>query len=454
MARETKQKVISKKHLARLERERIQRRYVILASVVVVVLALGAILVGLIDQLVLSPQQPVAVVNGEEITTRNFQAQARYYRYNIVQQYAQTYAFAQAFGDSADMQSYFTSQLQQLQAQLDPVSLGQQVIDIMIEDAIIRQKAAELGIDVSEEEIDKFIQEQFGYYPDGTPTPLPTQPTAVPPTLSPAQLELITPTPTLTPTVPATPTVVVTPTEAVTEAADEAAAQETPEATTEVEATTEAADATPTGVPTPTATATPYTEELFQQNYEMTVEDLESTANVSETQLRNIVRGQILREKVAKALFADLPYEQEQVWLRQIVAVDEAAAKLVINRVNNGDDFGKLATELSQDAATAAKGGDMGWQTRESLDPAVAEVAFDLETGEMSDPIQTDAGWVVIQSIGQQVKTLSEAEYQDLQTQKFYSWLDEQRETAEIEIFEEVWQEKVPTRPDIPAGLA
>lgn len=430
MAKESKQKVISKKHLARLEREKIQKRYVLLASAVVIIVAVGAILIGILDQAVLTPQKPVAVVNGENITIRDFQAQARYYRYNIVQQFNQTYSFAQAFGESPDMQQYFQSQLQQLQAQLDPVSLGQQVIDIMIEDVIVQQKAQELGIEVTDEEVDEYVQEQFGFFADGTPTPQPTPAaTEVPATLSPAQLELITPTPTLTPTLTATPAITIT-----------ATATAVPEAT-------------PTGVLTPTATATPYTEELFNENYDETIESLDTAANVSENQLREIVRKQILREKVAKALYADLPYEQEQVWLRQIVAIDEAVADTAIERLNNGDDFGKLATELSQDVTTSTRGGDMGWQPLDSLDPAIAEAAADLETGELAGPIETEAGWVVIQSIGQQVKTLNESEYLDLQTQKFYTWLDEQREAVEIEIYDEVWQENVPTRPDIPAGI-
>jgi hypothetical protein len=53
MAKEDNPKIISKKHLARLEKERIQNRYIMIASIVVLVLVLAVVGYGILDQTVL-----------------------------------------------------------------------------------------------------------------------------------------------------------------------------------------------------------------------------------------------------------------------------------------------------------------------------------------------------------------------------------------------------------------
>ncbi len=76
----------TKKHLARMEKERIQRRYLIIGTIVVVVLVLGVVFYGLLDQLVLQRAKPVAQVGSEVITTQSFQTQVRYLRYRLIEQ--------------------------------------------------------------------------------------------------------------------------------------------------------------------------------------------------------------------------------------------------------------------------------------------------------------------------------------------------------------------------------
>jgi peptidyl-prolyl cis-trans isomerase D len=73
--------------------------------------------------------------------------------------------------------------------------------------------------------------------------------------------------------------------------------------------------------------------------------------------------------------------------------VEEAAA-----RVKKGEDFGKLAAELSDDPNTKTRGGEMGFVTEGLFDPAFAAAAFALAPGQMSDPVKTPSGWDLIQA--------------------------------------------------------
>jgi hypothetical protein len=55
MARNPESKVISKKHLARLERERIQRRYLLIGAIIITIIVLGLIGFGILQSTVLQP---------------------------------------------------------------------------------------------------------------------------------------------------------------------------------------------------------------------------------------------------------------------------------------------------------------------------------------------------------------------------------------------------------------
>ena len=160
-----KPKIQSKKHIARLERERRQTKLVQYAAIAVVVLVVLIIGYGYLDMAVLQKLQPVAVVNGEKITTKEFQARVSLQRNQLLRQYVQ-YQQYQQFGMDV------SSQLQQIETSLNtPTDVGQQVLDNLIQEALIRQEAAKRGITVSAEEIDAFKKEQFQFFPNGTPTP-------------------------------------------------------------------------------------------------------------------------------------------------------------------------------------------------------------------------------------------------------------------------------------------
>jgi len=64
----------------------------------------------------------------------------------------------------------------------------------------------------------------------------------------------------------------------------------------------------------------------------------------------------------------------------------------ILERARNGEDFAELATRLSDDYATKNSGGDTGLFPRGTMVPAFEEVAFSLEPGEISDPVETVFG--------------------------------------------------------------
>lgn len=76
----------------------------------------------------------------------------------------------------------------------------------------------------------------------------------------------------------------------------------------------------------------------------------------------------------------------------------EDKVKAVIVRLNKGEDFAKVAAEVTEDPSGKANGGDLGYFSKEQMVPEFADVAFGLDKGKISTPVKTQFGWHVIKA--------------------------------------------------------
>lgn len=97
---------------------------------------------------------------------------------------------------------------------------------------------------------------------------------------------------------------------------------------------------------------------------------------------------------------------EEEVHARHILVEDEAKAKAAVERVKKGEDFAKVAAELSKDPGSGKEGGDLGWFSKERMVPEFAEAAFKLEKGQISAPVKSQFGWHVIKLEDKRTKPL------------------------------------------------
>jgi peptidyl-prolyl cis-trans isomerase D len=79
-------------------------------------------------------------------------------------------------------------------------------------------------------------------------------------------------------------------------------------------------------------------------------------------------------------------------------AENAAKAKVedVIKRAKGGEDFAKLAREISEDKASAVQGGDLGFVGAGELVAPFEQAAFALKKGEISAPVRTPFGYHAI----------------------------------------------------------
>ncbi len=80
-------------------------------------------------------------------------------------------------------------------------------------------------------------------------------------------------------------------------------------------------------------------------------------------------------------------------------AVVKATLQRLRGRIINGDDFAAIAKANSDDKASAARGGDLGWLNPGTTVPEFQEAMDKLSPGEVSQPIRSRFGWHIIQVI-------------------------------------------------------
>lgn len=438
------------------DRERNLRLTAIVGGIVGVALLL--ILYGVINELVIKPNSVLAQVENESIVTRDFWQQARLRQSELENQRLRLQLFAQQFGDS----SLFASQIASINATLaSPLTLGTQVLNEMIEAAVLQIKAPEVGVSVTDEEVEKTLREEVAQGQGALTVPQATA-TADAAAEATATAETFTPTPVPSPT-------------------------PTPEDEADSEPTAAAAGAEPETVeeaPTPEPPAV-LTDALYQEGLSTLEDNLRENAGMNLASYREVIRARLLRNKVSETISQELVSStEEQVRVRHILIsvdpepppeteessgetegetsppgtpspvseseqekdestdapateltegdaveddegdgrsppenptppeiwnpdangdgrVDDAEAlafaQTLHQRILDGEDFADLALRFSNDPGSGSQGGELGWAGRGRYVPEFEEAAFSLEVGEMSAPVKSTFGYHIIE---------------------------------------------------------
>jgi peptidyl-prolyl cis-trans isomerase C len=141
--------------------------------------------------------------------------------------------------------------------------------------------------------------------------------------------------------------------------------------------------------------------------------------------LKRAAEAAWMRDKI----LAEVPSTAEQVHVQQILLYNQDTALSFLTQLNGGADFDELA--LRADPLT---GGDLGWVPRGYLlEPKIEETAFNLTIGQYSDVIATDVGFHILRILARDPqRPLSPDAYLSLQELALKTWIQEQRQQAEV----------------------
>jgi parvulin-like peptidyl-prolyl isomerase len=153
----------TKKQIALGRKQARQNRIILslvgaLIAVVVLILA-----VGIVREIILKPSSPVATVNGEKIRADDYQDLVTYNRYNYYNNISSLENGLEQLRASPEenefLISFYEQQLTQLQTAL--TLAPQSALDELIDAELVRQKAEQEGIEVTDQEVDQAIDDDF-----------------------------------------------------------------------------------------------------------------------------------------------------------------------------------------------------------------------------------------------------------------------------------------------------
>jgi parvulin-like peptidyl-prolyl isomerase len=398
-----------------------------IAGVIILILVLSLVIEGLIV-----PNQAVASVAGTNITTRDFQRRVTFERWRTGNMLGSIYnTYGAQFAQQIFTQEPYSSAYQQLSS---PLQMGKSVLDQMANAILIKKYADENNIKVDDAIVNEEVYKYFGYQP----TPMTETPTTTPSTTPTA---LVSATPSSTPTITPAPSQTVTP-------------SVTP---------------FPTGIPTVTPGPTEQKVE-FDKNSKDYFERAAKATGLTENEIRAIFAEQALQEKVKEAIAGKPQDQQEQIKARHILVTTEEQANDVMKALQNGESFASLAQAISLDdgnqdtepggpGGSAAQGGELGWQGKGGGYVKEFEDALwneNTKIGDVLGPIKTEFGYHIIQVEGKEMRTLTESEKTTLQNKAFSDWLTQQQKDK-YQTFD-TWLRNVPEKPvlgdfGLPEGL-
>ena len=114
---------------------------------------------------------------------------------------------------------------------------------------------------------------------------------------------------------------------------------------------------------------------------------------------------------------------------------DDATVKQKLNaireRILKGEEFGPFASSLSEDPGSSVQGGDLGWNGPGTFVPEFDAAMAKLAENEISEPIRTQFGWHIIQLLGRRQFDTTE----DSMRQRAFNQLRESKADEETELW-------------------
>lgn len=186
---------------------------------------------------------------------------------------------------------------------------------------------------------------------------------------------------------------------------------------------------------------------LENQANGMTLSEVAESQNLSEETVRKVIRVGLIQRLVSDALPEPTDEEVANALESESADITEVCARHVLvetvedaetarQRLADGEDFAAVAGEVSTDPSAAQNGGDLGCAPAGQYVPEFRDAAVAAEIDELTDPVETQFGFHVIQVYDRTDPSQDDVR-ELLSSRALEDWLVEQVTQAEVSVEEE-----------------
>lgn len=195
--------------------------------------------------------------------------------------------------------------------------------------------------------------------------------------------------------------------------------------------------ATPTAVP--------------QEDLDEILQNALGNMGLSETAYQAIVQRGMLRDEVQDLLASEVISTGLVVHVQLIQTETEEEATTALERIESGEDFSVVATEVSTDTLTVEDGGDVGWVTTGQLSSRYGqELESEVFASEVGEPTIVESGgqhylFLVVER--DENGPLPAEVLSQRQASALSDWLEEQKASPDVEIERLLQPDQIPPDP-------
>ena len=142
---------------------------------------------------------------------------------------------------------------------------------------------------------------------------------------------------------------------------------------------------------------------------------------------QKVVKPEMYSEKLTEIYASSLDTNSEQSKIKSLY--DRVTGKK--------EDFAKVAKENS-DGQSAANGGDLGWSTKDQLIQQVADKAFSMKVGDISEPVQSPLGFHVLKLLEKKTENSEDMVHLSqifVKIPTYSDWLASQMKNYSVTVF-------------------
>jgi parvulin-like peptidyl-prolyl isomerase len=173
---------------------------------------------------------------------------------------------------------------------------------------------------------------------------------------------------------------------------------------------------------------------------------------ITDADYHALVEASLLRRKLQETFSKDVPTSMDQVQFRYIFFETLEGAQTADAQLKAGLSYDDLYARTQAGQVISATGGTESWtptdEIANSFGPEISQVILSLAISQTSSVITDTSGlaYVIIQQTGREARPLAPSQVQDRQDKAFQAWLDGQRTGTDVNLHNNRYLDRVPTK--------